>query len=93
MLALQRGRLVSADRSRGTGGRGATARPGTIATLTRREQQVASLVSNGLTNRGIAQRLHVTDKTVEMHLSNIFAKLGVSTRTEAAATLIRAEKS
>ena len=63
-----------------------------MAALTRREQQVASLVSRGLTNRGIAERLHVTDKTVEMHLSNIFAKLGVSTRTEAAATLIRAGK-
>jgi DNA-binding NarL/FixJ family response regulator len=31
----------------------------------------------------------VTDKTVEMHLSNIFAKLGVSTRTETAAAVIR----
>jgi len=34
----------------------------------------------------------VTDKTIEMHLANIFAKLGVSTRTQAAATLIRAER-
>jgi DNA-binding NarL/FixJ family response regulator len=67
-----------------------TAGRGTTAMLTRRERQVACLVSEGLTNRGIAERLHVTDKTVEMHVSNIFAKLGVSTRTEAAATLIRA---
>jgi DNA-binding CsgD family transcriptional regulator len=60
-----------------------------LSALTRRERQVASLVSQGLTNRRIAQRLHVTDKTVEMHLSNIFAKLGVSSRTETAAAVIR----
>jgi DNA-binding NarL/FixJ family response regulator len=65
-------------------------RSGTVlSALTRREQQVASLVSQGLTNRRIAQRLHVTDKTIEMHLSNIFAKLGVSSRTETAAAVIR----
>ena len=89
---LRRRIAASGPRSRGTGGRGATAGPGTRATLTRREQQVASLVSDGLTNRAIAERLHVTDKTIEMHLANIFAKLGVSTRTQAAATLIRAER-
>jgi DNA-binding CsgD family transcriptional regulator len=61
-------------------------------TLTRRQQQVAALLSQGMTNRRIAQQLHVTDKTVEMHLSNIFAKLGVSSRTEAAAALIRADR-
>jgi DNA-binding NarL/FixJ family response regulator len=76
------------------GSRGGPARdnaPGrtVMSGLTRREQQVASLVSQGLTNRRIAQRLHVTDKTIEMHLSNIFAKLGVSSRTETAAAVIR----
>jgi len=69
------------------GGAGRTA----LSALTRREQQVASLVSQGLTNRRIAQRLHVTDKTIEMHLSNIFAKLGVSSRTETAAAVIRGQ--
>ncbi|MER7419927.1 AAA family ATPase [Micromonospora peucetia] len=48
--------------------------------LTRRERQVAVLVSQGLTNRRVAQELFVTEKTVEMHLANIFAKLGVSSR-------------
>lgn len=85
-------RRIAASGSGNGRGRGGAADHGTMAALTRREQQVASLVSRGLTNRGIAERLHVTDKTVEMHLSNIFAKLGVSTRTEAAATLIRAGK-
>ena len=83
---------MAASRSGNGRSRGGPAGYGGTAALTRREQQVASLVSHGLTNRGIAERLHVTDKTVEMHLSNIFAKLGVSTRTEAAAILIRAGK-
>ncbi|MBR7839656.1 hypothetical protein KDL01_40770, partial [Actinospica durhamensis] len=50
------------------------------ATLTRREHQVAALVCEGLTNRQIASRLFVTDKTVEMHLSKVFAKLNVANR-------------
>jgi DNA-binding NarL/FixJ family response regulator len=83
---------MAASRSGNGRSRGDPAGYGSTAALTRREQQVAFLVSHGLTNRGIAERLHVTDKTVEMHLSNIFAKLGVSTRTEAAAILIRAGK-
>jgi DNA-binding NarL/FixJ family response regulator len=52
---------------------------------------VAVLVSQGLTNRRIAQRLRVTEKTVEMHLANVFTKLGVYSRTEVAAAVIRAE--
>ncbi|MEH1013137.1 AAA family ATPase [Micromonospora sp. CPCC 206060] len=52
--------------------------------LTRRERQVAALVSQGLTNRRVAQELFVTEKTVEMHLANIFAKLGVSSRAAVA---------
>jgi DNA-binding NarL/FixJ family response regulator len=82
-------RRIAASGSRSGRGRDDTADLGPIAALTRREQQVASLVSQGLTNRRIAQRLHVTDKTIEMHLSNIFAKLGVSSRTETAAAVIR----
>jgi DNA-binding NarL/FixJ family response regulator len=85
-------RRMAASRSGSGRGRGDPAGYGAMIALTRREQQVASLVSHGLTNRAIAERLHVTDKTVEMHLSNIFAKLGVSTRTEAAAILIRSGK-
>jgi DNA-binding NarL/FixJ family response regulator len=51
-----------------------------VAALSRRERQVAALVSEGLTNRQIAARLFVTDKTVEMHLSHVFEKLGVLNR-------------
>jgi DNA-binding CsgD family transcriptional regulator len=82
-------RRIAARGSRGRPARDNPAGRTVLSGLTRREQQVASLVSQGLTNRRIAQRLHVTDKTIEMHLSNIFAKLGVSSRTETAAAVIR----
>ncbi|MBB5135014.1 DNA-binding CsgD family transcriptional regulator [Thermocatellispora tengchongensis] len=53
--------------------------------LTQREREVLSLVAEGLTNREIAARLTIAQKTVSVHVSNILAKLGVSTRTQAAA--------
>jgi DNA-binding NarL/FixJ family response regulator len=84
-------RRIAAREPRGQPGPGGRAGRTALSALTRREQQVASLVSQGLTNRRIAQRLHVTDKTIEMHLSNIFAKLGVSSRTETAAAVIRGQ--
>jgi DNA-binding NarL/FixJ family response regulator len=43
-----------------------------------------SLVAQGLTNTQIAQRLNVSDNTVKFHLQNIYQKLNVSNRTEAA---------
>jgi DNA-binding CsgD family transcriptional regulator len=54
-------------------------------TLTEREVEVLRLVSTGLTNRGIADRLTLSEKTVARHLSNIFAKLGLSSRSAATA--------
>jgi DNA-binding NarL/FixJ family response regulator len=51
-----------------------------LSALTRRERQVAQLVSEGLKNSEIAGRLFVTEKTVEMHVSNVLVKLGVSNR-------------
>jgi DNA-binding NarL/FixJ family response regulator len=54
-----------------------------VEELTERELEVLDHVANGLRNREIARRLHITNKTVEFHLANIFGKLGVSTRTGA----------
>ena len=55
--------------------------------LTATERQVAELVADGLSNREVASRLYVTQKTVEFHLRNVFRKLGVRSRTELARTL------
>jgi DNA-binding NarL/FixJ family response regulator len=52
--------------------------------LTDREAQVLALVAVGSTNRQIATELHLSQKTVERHVSNIFSKIEVTTRTAAA---------
>jgi predicted ATPase/DNA-binding CsgD family transcriptional regulator len=53
--------------------------------LTRREQEVASLVARGLTNREIAGQLYLSVRTVEVHVDHILSKLGFRTRTRLAA--------
>lgn len=53
--------------------------------LTAREMQVLALVASGRTNRSIARELRLSEKTVARHLSNIFGKLGISSRTAATA--------
>lgn len=53
--------------------------------LTDRELEVLRLVSKGLTNRAIGVKLSLSEKTVARHLSNIFGKLGLSTRAAATA--------
>lgn len=53
--------------------------------LTAREIEVLRLVASGMTNRAIADQLVLSEKTVARHLSNIFAKLGVSSRSAATA--------
>ncbi|MCX6020903.1 MAG: LuxR C-terminal-related transcriptional regulator [Chloroflexi bacterium] len=59
------------------------AQDGRAAHLTDREVEVIQLVAAGLTNREIAQRLVITNKTVEHHLDHIYTKIGVSSRTSA----------
>ncbi len=71
--------------------RGARHRPGPtageagpLASLSPREREFLELVAEGLTNAQIADRLSVTEHTVKFHLQNIFQKLDVANRTEAA---------
>lgn len=57
--------------------------------LTDREREVLALVAEGNTNAGVAQRLKVSENTVKFHLQNLYLKLGVSNRTEAAAHFLK----
>ena len=59
--------------------------PAALAHLTPREREVLDLVATGATNRAIGARLFISEKTVSVHVSNLLAKLGVSSRGEAAA--------
>lgn len=53
-----------------------------IAQLTQREREMIAIASCGLTNRQIANKVHVSEATVRHHLSSVFAKLGVANRGE-----------
>jgi DNA-binding NarL/FixJ family response regulator len=75
---VRRGRLADAP-SRG-------ARP---SPLTAREQDVLRLLARGRSNRQIGEELFISGKTASVHVSNILAKLGASSRTEAVAIAYR----
>ena len=55
-----------------------------LARLTPRETEVLRLLGEGLSNRALAERLFVSEKTVKTHVSSILAKLGLTDRTQAA---------
>jgi DNA-binding NarL/FixJ family response regulator len=52
--------------------------------LTPREQEVATLVSRGLTNRQVAQELSISERTAANHVAKILRKLGLSSRAQIA---------
>ncbi|MEU4156938.1 LuxR C-terminal-related transcriptional regulator [Actinoplanes sp. NPDC026670] len=55
--------------------------------LTAQQERIASLVAGGATNREVAQEMHLSPRTVDHHLRNVFARLGVRSRTEMARLL------
>jgi len=63
--------------------------PESIKSLTERETSVLRLVAEGLANKEIARRLAISEKTVKAHLNNVFVKLDVHSRTQAALLAIR----
>jgi DNA-binding CsgD family transcriptional regulator len=74
---IRRGRLVPA------------LQPGERASLTARERDVLRLVARGRSNRQIGEELFISGKTASVHVSNILAKLGAASRTEAVAIAYR----
>jgi DNA-binding CsgD family transcriptional regulator len=68
---------------------GRAAGHGGLAALSVREREIAKLVSTGSTNREIAGALHLSEKTIANHLSRIFAKLEISSRSALAAAIGR----
>jgi DNA-binding NarL/FixJ family response regulator len=71
----------------GRGGERGAAQDG-VAALSPREREVAGLVADGRTNREIAARLFLSEKTIETVLSRVFRKLGVRSRVEVAARIV-----
>jgi two-component system, NarL family, response regulator YdfI len=57
--------------------------------LTQREIEILGMLAEGMANKTIARRLHISEHTVKFHISSIFAKLSVSSRTEAVTIGIR----
>jgi DNA-binding NarL/FixJ family response regulator len=60
-----------------------------LAALTDQERTILELIAEGLTNRQIGERMFLAEKTVKNYVSNMFSKLGMSRRTEAAAYAAR----
>ena len=75
-------RVLSRIRGDGTPGGG-------VADLTEQESKILDLVAEGLTNRQIAEKVFLAEKTVKNYVSNILMKLGLSRRAEVAAYMAR----
>ncbi len=58
--------------------------PDELRHLTEQERRILALVAEGMTNRAIANRMHLSEKTVKNYVSSVLAKLGLHRRTEAA---------
>ena len=63
-----------------------------LAHLTPQERNILELIAEGLTNRQIAERVHLAEKTVKNYVSNLLAKLGMERRTQAAVYAARLQE-
>jgi predicted ATPase/DNA-binding CsgD family transcriptional regulator len=66
---------------------------GRLGPLSRRESEISLLVSQGMTSGQIAARLHLSERTIENHVHNALNKLGLSSRAQLAAWVVRHEQS
>jgi two-component system NarL family response regulator len=57
--------------------------------LTRREVEILRLIASGFANKQVAVRLHISDKTVRNHVSNIYEKLDIGDRSQAVLYAVR----
>ncbi|WP_037604163.1 helix-turn-helix transcriptional regulator [Streptacidiphilus rugosus] len=80
-VARQRGRMARMSAP-------VPAAPSAAAALTAREGQIAELVSTGMTNSQIAERLFLSVRTVETHLSQVYRKLGIANRASLTRTVL-----
>jgi DNA-binding NarL/FixJ family response regulator len=87
-LGASREADAAAALMRSLGARG-RAGPRSLGSLSRRETEVLRLLGEGLSNREIAERLFISPKTAEHHVSRIYGKLGLKSRAEAAAYAVR----
>lgn len=65
---------------------------GRVSTLTPQEHRIFELIGEGYSNRQIADDMYLAEKTVKNYVSNLLSKLGMSRRTEAAATAARIDE-
>jgi len=93
LTAVGRGEIVLppgiAARALALLARGGRVEGGLVEALSEREEEVLRLLGQGQTNKDIAQALMLSVRTVEAHLRNIYGKLGVRSRTEAALWAVR----
>ena len=74
-----------------TGSKLAAGSPDLRTVLSTQEDRVARLVAQGMTNQEVARELYVSPKTVEFHLSNVFTKLGITSRRQLRPGVLSAE--
>ncbi len=63
-----------------------------LASLSEQERRILEFIAQGLTNRQIAEQMHLAEKTVKNYVSNMLAKLGMQRRTEAAVFYTQVER-
>ncbi len=63
-----------------------------LASLSDQERRILELIADGLTNRQIAEKMHLAEKTVKNYVSNLLSKLGMQRRTEAAVFYTQIER-